>query len=1007
MWLPWAAFAARGDGVRVEIQGMDFRVLGPFGVYDDQGREVELGGRQQRIVLALLLLHRNEVVSVDRLIDAVWDERAPANAVKNVQIHVSRLRKALEPDSRNARTESGAGSCARTPAVTCSRWGRRSWTSTGSSASSRREGEPWPPAAPRMRPRRSLKRWPSGAGRHSPTSPTTRSLRARSAELDELRLGAVEERLEADLALGRHADVTAELQALVAQHPLRERLRGQLMLALYRSGRKPDALRVYDEARRLLAEELGIEPSESLRQLHSAILAGDPTLAAPRRAPTRADAGPTQPSALSRRQRALLAVGGALLLAAALAVALLAVTRDRTSAGIVSVPPDSLAQIDAETNSVVAAIPVGARPATVVFAHGALWVANLDDESVSRIEPQSRREAKRILTGFAPIGLAGDRDAVWAIGGDGFVRRIDPFFNRVTRRIRTGRIGTVAGGGLMAGAVASTREAVWVLSGGFLSVPRLYRVDPAKAQATEAVTTGDNPAAIAAGFGDLWVADRFENTVSRIEPPGAVAETIPVPRGASAVAVGEGAVWVAASLDDKLVRIDPQTNSVEAAIDVGRYPVGIAVGAGAVWVANRDDGTVSRIDPETNEVVERIEVGSRPAGIAFAAGSVWVTNQVDARPAAGRSDGTLRIRSSSDFETDPHANPEPALAYLTCAKLLNHADRPCARRDAGRARGRGGAARPLGRRPHPHVHDQEGLRLLAAAPRVGHGANVRAHDRARHEARRRQPDAHRRAAGYLKAEAPQISGVVAKGDKLSITLVRPASDEFLAQLAQPGYCAVPLNTPVDRSVGKLPSAGPYYVAEHEPDRLLVLKRNPNYHGSRPRRPRQIQVQIGGSPAQVFDDVLAGRADYTYEIPLSAAAERRARRALRPGERRRARRQAAVLRQPGARARCPRAQHEPAALRRREAAESGQLRDRQARARAHRPLPLQRRLRGHPHRPVPAADDAGRQPHPALSAWRRPPCGAAAQSRRERDRRRLHLHARPVPPSGASDPLEPA
>ena len=76
-----------------------------------------------------------------------------------------------------------------------------------------------------------------------------------------------------------------------------------------------------------------------------------------------------------------------------------------------------------------------------------------------------------------------------------------------------------------------------------------------------------------------------------------------------------------------------------------------------------------------------------------------------------------------------------------------------------------------------------------------------------------------------------------------------------------------------RSVGKLPSAGPYYVAEHEPDRLLALKRNPNYHGSRPRRPRQIQVQIGGSPAQVFDDVLAGRADYTYEIPPSAAAER--------------------------------------------------------------------------------------------------------------------------------------
>ena len=648
------------------------------------------------------------------------------------------------------------------------------------------------------------------------------------------------------------------------------------MLALYRSGRKADALRLYDEARRSLAEELGLEPSESLQQLQRAVLTDDPSLAAPARvAPSRRPLVAQAPlPLLAGRRAALIGIGGVLVLAAALAVAALAVTRDQTSAGIVSVPPDSLAEIDPDTNRVVAALPVGARPATVVFAHGALWVANLDDDSVSRIDPQARREAKRIPTGIAPIGLAGGRDAVWAIGGDGFVRRIDAFFNRVTRRIRTGRIGTVAGGGLMAGAVASTSEAVWVLSGGFLSVPRLYRVDPVEGQATAVVTTGDGPAAIAAGFGDLWVADHFENTVSRIEPPGAVAETIPVPRGASAVAVGEGAVWVASSLDDKLVRIDPQTNSVEAEIDVGRFPVGIAIGADAVWVANRDDGTVSRIDPESNEVVERIPVGSRPAGIAFAAGSVWVTNQVDARPAAGRSDGTLRIRSSDDFETDPHANPEPQLAYLTCAKLLNHPDAPA----------------PAGTRLVPEV--------AAALPaRSADGRTFTftirkgfAFSPPLHESVTAQTFVHSIERGtklvavpnptlivgqlaYLQGKAPQIAGVVANGDKLSITLVRPASDEFLAQLAQPGYCAVPLNTPLDRSVRELPSAGPYYVAEHEPGRLIVLKRNPNYHGSRPRRPRQIHVQIGGSSAQVFDDVLAGRADYTYEIPLSAGPER--------------------------------------------------------------------------------------------------------------------------------------
>jgi len=160
---------------------MDFRVLGPFGVYDDQGREVELGGRQQRIVLAMLLLHQNEVVSVDRLIEAVWDERAPANAVKNVQIYVSRLRKALEPDSRSAATESGSG-VLRTHAggyvlnigrdeLDVDRFGRlveegRRALAAGSAedaATTLAEGGP------------------SGVGPPSPTSPTTRSLRARSA----------------------------------------------------------------------------------------------------------------------------------------------------------------------------------------------------------------------------------------------------------------------------------------------------------------------------------------------------------------------------------------------------------------------------------------------------------------------------------------------------------------------------------------------------------------------------------------------------------------------------------------------------------------------------------------------------------------------------------------------------------------------------------------------------------------------------------------------------------
>ena len=243
---------------------------------------VDLGGRQQRLVLAMLLLHRNEVVSVDRLIDVVWGEQAPANAVKNVQIHVSRLRKALEATS----PESVRPDAARTATSSRSAPGEldvdRFERLVEEGRRALAAGEPEQAEASL---RDALALW-----RGEPLADFAYDSFAQGeiARLEELRLAAVEERIDAELALGRHDDVTAELHGLVAEHPLRERLRGQLMLALYRSGRKADALRVYDEARRALAEELGLEPSESLQQTPAAVLTDDPSLAAPARvAPSR------------------------------------------------------------------------------------------------------------------------------------------------------------------------------------------------------------------------------------------------------------------------------------------------------------------------------------------------------------------------------------------------------------------------------------------------------------------------------------------------------------------------------------------------------------------------------------------------------------------------------------------------------------------------------------------------------------------------------------------------
>jgi predicted ATPase/DNA-binding SARP family transcriptional activator len=232
---------------------MEFRVLGPLEVLED-GRQVELGGAKQRALLAILLLHANEVVSSDRLIEAMWDEQPPETAQKALQVYVSRLRKALgkqrlETKARGYRLRLAEGE------LDLERF--------------RRLAE--------NRPREALGLW-----RGEPLSEFAyqRFAQTEIARLEELRLSCVERRIEQDLEDGRHAALVGELEPLVREHPLRERLRAHLMLALYRSGRQAEALEAYRDARRVLTEELGLEPTDELKQLQRAILAHDPSLSA-------------------------------------------------------------------------------------------------------------------------------------------------------------------------------------------------------------------------------------------------------------------------------------------------------------------------------------------------------------------------------------------------------------------------------------------------------------------------------------------------------------------------------------------------------------------------------------------------------------------------------------------------------------------------------------------------------------------------------------------------------
>src|SRR5438034_9602623 len=303
---------------------MEFRLLGPLEVWED-GRPLALGGTKQRALLAILLLRANEVVSRDVLIDELWGERPPASAAHSLEAYVSRLRKTLHAD------RAGEPILVTRPPGYMLRVGFEALDLHRFE----RLLEEGRRALATHAPERALQTLSDALSlwRGSPLGDLAFEpfAQVEVERLEELRLTALEERIDAELALGRNHALVPELQALVAQHPLRERLRGQLMLALYRSARQAEALQVYREARGYFVEELGLEPGPSLKTIEQAILRQEAVLDAPEREaggvavvvspsppPPRSLETTPIPLAMTRVRRRLPLVG---VVAAALAVA--------------------------------------------------------------------------------------------------------------------------------------------------------------------------------------------------------------------------------------------------------------------------------------------------------------------------------------------------------------------------------------------------------------------------------------------------------------------------------------------------------------------------------------------------------------------------------------------------------------------------------------------------------------------------------------------------------------
>ena len=605
---------------------MEFSILGPFEVYDSSGSRLQLPAGRERALLVALLLRRGQVVSVDALIDALWGERPPSTAAKAVQGYVSHLRRALGPESAGSegvlatqspgyvlRVEEGH--------VDASRFERLA-------KQGQRALEDGEPAEALEILESALSLW-----RGAPLAEFAFEDFARSEiqRLTERQLEAIEDRIEALLQLGRHGGLVSELDALIGAHPLRERLRGQTMLALYRSGRQAEALQVYKEGGRL-ARELGLDPAVELKRLERAILDQDPSVAAPPRDrtpdgdhPQLADSPPppnvagSAPRRAFRRRRTVL-VGALIAAIVALAIGAIALVRGGDEAASVVVVPPAVAVIDPDTNRVVASIRVGSKPVTITAGDDAVWVGDARDGTVTRIDPVSRG-LKTIGIGAPVVDLAASGGSVWvATGGFGTVVRIDAELGAVADRIDLGdpRDPVVPA----ASSIAAGREGVWV--GAF---DGLVRIDARSSRITARVDLGQSPALqIAVGGGAVW-ATTITSRAKRVEASSAQ-ETAEFYAGkfVFGIALDAAAVWVG-GVEGELWKIDPVTGSTLDTSNVATAAIGLALGSGAVWVTDPGENTLVRVDPATGKVGATIPVGGFAEEVAVGHGLVWVTVQ--------------------------------------------------------------------------------------------------------------------------------------------------------------------------------------------------------------------------------------------------------------------------------------------------------------------------------------------------------------------------------------------
>lgn len=592
-------------------KGLTIAILGPLTVRNGS-RDVDVGGARQRALLTLLLLERGRPVSADRLADELWSGHPPRGAAKTIQVYVSRLRASLG-GGIIVRLEPGYAMQVEAEHVDAQRFeqliddGRRQLLNGDARAARERLEE-------------ALSLW---RGQPLTEFQYESWAQAERRRLEELHLLAIEERVEARLALGEADRLVPELKALVAEHPLRERLCAQAILALYRSGRQADALELFQEARRRLVDDLGVEPGPELRELHRQVLEQAPEL------------GTVERRRLPRTHRGRrVIVAGILAILGAIALATVELTHSRSRAvaanALVSVSPGdrvegqlrlpspatdialgggavwalsgdtgTISELDMRTGHLLATFAAGVRAVDLAYGGGRLWLLasgtgppHVAPATISEIDPQSRAitdtlplpeepQAAPFFYGHLPGAhlLAWAAGSLWATGPGGSVYRIDPSRQRIVATVPD-----LSGQG-----IAASGDVVWVRVD--QNGPIVFeRVDPRTNRPDKPVQTPaiglHSPTSFAFGAGSLWLPDPYTGELYRITPGNpALVRAVEIGAGVSSVTIGGDSVWAGDEVHDTVTRVDASTTTVRHVSTVPA-PQALAATPTAVWVGS-------------------------------------------------------------------------------------------------------------------------------------------------------------------------------------------------------------------------------------------------------------------------------------------------------------------------------------------------------------------------------------------------------------------------------------